>query len=447
MWRGAGQDASRKGGDRGQSVVIGSILIFGFLVAALGAYQITIVPDQNKEVEFNHQEDIKEDFSELYADTLNAAAQNEKRTSSFKLGARYPPRALALNPPAASGTLRTETFSDDISVSGAASGAITDEASSPATAFTMSDFCGSGAVSDTKALVYEPDYNVLSDVGTLGYENSARYQDVNDDVPNSNQDLVDSGEITIIPVTEGSITRTSTSSETVTIKAGATGGTTVDPTADWTLTIPTRLSQSQWSDILEDEDRIESVSGGGGTVDITFKEEDSSGNELTYDISCTPIGVNDRPENNPTVVPSDDDSDASNGLNPVGPGALELESASRLTGSNTGFEANFFNNAGFQKRVTKVRVAYISSTGDCGSPCEVTLDAMPSTPGGEQTVEVGGQFESVSATQWTWLANSDKNVEITGLPSSGSNNGIAIEFKVQDASGTDINTYFVSESS
>jgi hypothetical protein len=401
MSRGAGPDTSRGGYDRGQSVVIGSILIFGFLVAGLGAYQVTVVPDQNKQVEFNHQEEIKEDFSELFAGTLNAAAQNGKHTSNPNLGVRYPPRALTLNPPDASGTLRTDTFSDDIGVSGATPGVITDEAS-PTTTFTMSDFCGSGAVTDTRAIVYEPGYNVLSGVGVLGYENTVRYQDVNTEVPNSNQDLVDNGQITLAPISESSITRTSTSSGTITLKAGATGGTTVNPAADWTLTLPTRLSPSQWSTILEDEERVASVSGGGGTVDITFKEEDSSGNELTYEINCTPVGVNERPDNNPVIVPSDDDSDTSNGINPIGPSALELESASRLTGGSNGFNANLFNNAGFQKTVTEVRVAYVSASGSCSSsPCEVTLDVTPGTPGGEQTVEVGGQFESVPASEWT----------------------------------------------
>lgn len=444
MSRGAGPDTLGGGYDRGQSVVIGSILIFGFLVAGLGAYQVTVVPDQNKQVEFNHQEEIKEDFSELFAGTLNAAAQNGKHTSSLNLGVRYPPRALTLNPPDASGTLRTDTFSDDIGVSGATPGVITDEAS-PTTTFTMSDFCGSGAVTDTRALVYEPGYNVLSGVGVLGYENTVRYQDVNTEVPNSNQDLVDNGQITLAPISEGSITRTSTSSGTISLKAGATGGTTVNPAADWTLTLPTRLSPSQWSTILEDEERVASVSGGGGTVDITFKEEDSSGNELTYEISCTPVGVNERPDNNPVIVPSDDDSDTSNGINPVGPSALELEDASR---NGNAFNANLFNNAGFQRTVTEVRVAYVSSSGSCSSsPCEVTLDATPGTPGGEQTVEVGGQFESVPASEWTCSSDSDKNIEISGLPSGSNSNGVAIEFNVTDAGGTEVNTYFVSETS
>lgn len=461
MTTGGNRDSSDWFDTRGQSVVVGSILIFGILVAGLGAYQATIVPSQNKEVEFNHQENVQTDFSELYAGIMNAAERNSKHTSSIRTGVNYPPRALTLNPPDAAGTIRTEDLAGSISASGATPNVITDETSGQQ--FSMGDFCGPNSVSNTKSLVYEPNYNILTDVGVLGYESSVKYQDINDQVPDSSQDLVDGGDINLVPVGGDSISKTSTSSESITLKAGTTGGTTVDPTADWTLTLPTRLSPDQWRSILEDEERIKDISGGGGTVDITFKEE-ISGTEVTYDIRCTPIGIDEKPENNPVTVPSEDDTGGS-GINPAGPGVLELESAQAFNdGGESGFEATFTNNAGEEKEVLEVRAVYVTGPGGggggggtCGnSPCEVTFKPESSTgfvsPG--TTVEVGGEFEPVnSPAEWVWtrdgLAGSKKKVRITDLPGSNSinNKGISFELKVRDSSGTHINTYFVSTAS
>lgn len=427
---------------RGQSVTLGTILVFAILVGVLGLHQAIVVPNLNSEVEFNHQETVDEDFSDLHAGLMNAAERNEAHTASIKVGLRYPNRGLALNPPDVAGTIRTTTL-DDID------GTVEDEAPDPNENFDIEeDFCGWSSDVDAKAFLYQPDYNHLDGVGVQAYENTVTYQDVDDSVAHFDQELVDDGRIRLRPLTNGSISRSTTSSESVTFKAGATGGTTVDPVNDWTLELPTRLSMPQWKTILNDEmgagNRIKSISdGGSGIVDITFKDK-VNGKEVTYEIKCTPIGVETKPNNDPTIVPSDDDEE-SGVINPVGGDELELESATRVPPD--GYDATFHNNAGSTKEVTEVRIPYVSQPGTCTSPCEVTLDAE--ADGSGVTVEVAGGFEDVNdPSDWTWNPDGnpghEKVVRMTGDPLSSTNSELAVVFKFSDGTTS---TYFISEAS
>ena len=92
---------------RGQSVVIGTVIIFGFLIAALSLYQVQVVPQQNGQVEFQHSEQVRNDLVDLRAGILQAGSTERDQYETVRLGTEYPPRLLGINPPAPAGTLRT----------------------------------------------------------------------------------------------------------------------------------------------------------------------------------------------------------------------------------------------------------------------------------------------------------------------------------------------------
>jgi hypothetical protein len=92
---------------RGQSVVIGTVVLFGFLIAALSLYQVQVVPQQNGQVEFQHSEQVRNDLVDLRAGILQAGSTERAQYQTVRLGTEYPPRVLGINPPAPAGTLRT----------------------------------------------------------------------------------------------------------------------------------------------------------------------------------------------------------------------------------------------------------------------------------------------------------------------------------------------------
>jgi uncharacterized membrane protein YgcG len=92
---------------RAQSVVVGSVVLFGFLILALSLYQVQIVPQQNAETEFNHFEQVQNEFIVLRNAVSRAGQNNLAQYESIRLGTTYEPRVFTINPPPAVGTLRT----------------------------------------------------------------------------------------------------------------------------------------------------------------------------------------------------------------------------------------------------------------------------------------------------------------------------------------------------
>jgi len=47
------------GDDRGQAIQIGAVLLFGILIISFSSYQAFVVPNQNEQVEFNHNQRVQ----------------------------------------------------------------------------------------------------------------------------------------------------------------------------------------------------------------------------------------------------------------------------------------------------------------------------------------------------------------------------------------------------
>lgn len=120
----------------------GFILIFALIVILFSLYQSQIVPPENAQTEYQHSQTVQGDMLELRNALLTADTTGETQFVDIKLGTHYQPRTFALNPPAATGTLRTSEPHPIV---------IRNETGS-----TVSNVCPAGTSTDTRILSYTP---------------------------------------------------------------------------------------------------------------------------------------------------------------------------------------------------------------------------------------------------------------------------------------------------
>ena len=94
---------------RGVSGVVGFILIFAIIMILLSINQSQVVPQENKEIEFQHYQDVRDDMVEVRSGVSEAAEEGTAQYPTVKLGTNYPTRVLGINPPPPSGQLSTTT--------------------------------------------------------------------------------------------------------------------------------------------------------------------------------------------------------------------------------------------------------------------------------------------------------------------------------------------------
>jgi hypothetical protein len=142
-----------EGDDRGQSVVIGVVILFGFLVIGLSTYQVTVVPAQNQQIEFSHEQTVRDDMVGV-RDAVAQAATGSTATAEVKLGTEFPSRTLFVNPPSATGRLETGTAGNvSVNVSEA-----TFLADVPSEVNETREFWTGMENLTTKPIVYSPTY-------------------------------------------------------------------------------------------------------------------------------------------------------------------------------------------------------------------------------------------------------------------------------------------------
>ena len=157
--------------DRGQVVVVEILLLLALLIIALGMYQAFGVPDQNKQVEFDHNQEVQSDLIDLRNALLDVRSSDQvesnrqHRSARVRLGTRYVNRIVGINPPDPQGTLRTIDHGN-ITIDGAT---------------VDGDFEGDptetllGTSHDTKTLVYEAGYSEYHNPPTTVLEHSLAY--------------------------------------------------------------------------------------------------------------------------------------------------------------------------------------------------------------------------------------------------------------------------------
>jgi hypothetical protein len=277
---------------RGQSIQIGAVLLFGVLIIFLSVWQAFVVPDQNEEVEFNHNQDVQQQLVELRSTVTSMPDAASTRSQSIDLGIRYPARTIFVNPGPASGTIRTNGTTDE-------SVAIAFEnLSAPG---SVGDFWNDTDPYNTGSIVYDPDYRRYANAPETVYEHSLLYNDFSDDgtgetsLPLTGQSVVEDDQITLVTL-NGTYFESRVGSTSIDFRPISTETKTIPVTNDTggplTVRIPTRLDNSTWEDVLRDEEEftdqgghVVSVDEGpDGTVEIVFEDGD-------YDLQLAKVGL------------------------------------------------------------------------------------------------------------------------------------------------------------
>lgn len=141
--------------DRGQALQVGAVLLFGFLIIGLSLYQATVVPEQNREVEFNAYQDAADDMLDLRNDVIAAASRDTSVGTAIGTGVNYPPRAIFINPGPPDNRVGT-TAERNITLENVT--AVDSEATNTRT-FVSTTL--SGANYSTRDVEFRPDYNVF----------------------------------------------------------------------------------------------------------------------------------------------------------------------------------------------------------------------------------------------------------------------------------------------
>ena len=390
------------GDERGQPVQIGFILLFGILVLAFAGYQGYVVPNQNSQVEFQHSQESSNEMQTFREDFLRAAEDGRRFSAGFTLGTDYPARLVALNPPPASGKLRTEAPGDGRFYLDAGE-------------HSLAEICGIEQGGDggvpSNALVYQPSYSEYQDRPKVVYENTVTYNRFsrNDVVRFTSEQTIIQGKEILIPPLVGDVSADGTERHTIDLYPGRTGVGKASG-SDVTLTIPTDLTTDQWRKLLEDEmgdgGRVKTVKPNGSDVVVVLE----SG---SYDITCPVIGTGDKPDNNPHRLRGSDE-----GINPAAPGDVSLEGQTRPSNSEPEITLHF-NNTGGAKNITRGRINYYQYTGSQdGKKKPISANLSDETGSVSATLQIQGNFRAFDPS---------------------------IELAAQDT--TDVNLEFLSDSS
>jgi hypothetical protein len=277
-----------RGDRRGQAIQVGAVLLLGAIVLTFSIYQATVVPEQNREIEFKHSQTVQDQLTDVRNAVLSTGSTGDGRSTSVTLGTQYPARIIALNPSPPSGTLATVGTTEEsvnVTVANARAGGET------------GDFwTGTNRSYNTGALVYRPGYNEYQGAPTTWYENSVlfdRFSDANLTV--TDQRLVDGDRISLVTL-NGSYSKSRSGTEGVDLRGVSTSSRTVSVTnetedSNVIVTVPSRLERSDWVALLDDEEHVANVT----TTTLADAEYDLIHvileRGVTYDLQVTRVGV------------------------------------------------------------------------------------------------------------------------------------------------------------
>lgn len=327
------------GYERGQAIQIGALFIFSFIIIGISVNQAVLVPQQNKQVEFNHYSDLKDDFVRLQGDTISIAGADAMRSSSVTLGTQYPARTLGINPPPPQGQLEKTLTGTDFSATGTGTGP------------DVSALCGG---STTFGVQYTPSYSNF-DAQPVTFENGQVFI-----AGDSNNAFLETRTI-INTDTEtirfyrlvGSIPTRSTAG-TVNVEligSNIIGQAGNNEFADETISVPTQLDTSDWQeDLTTDYSAFDADGGSISTSGNQAEIEIPSG----YRIRCYTIGTGN------TEPPAADEYDLSiDATDPPGSASQTIDSGGMSAGSNTKIEFTIENTG--VSDVTIAEIAVVST--------------------------------------------------------------------------------------
>ncbi|MFP8888833.1 Ig-like domain-containing protein [Natrialbaceae archaeon A-CW2] len=265
----------RRGEERAVSTIIGAVLILGILVTALALYQVNVVPDDNRAVEYEHHQGVQSQLLDVRNGLVNAP---DRRVGSYSvaLGTTYPTRTFTINPPPSSGTLETVGENrtirlENVEVEGG----------------DVGDYWNERELEfNTSSLVYQPRYNEYRNAPTIVYENSVLFNEQNGgQAALSGQRLVDGNTIQLV-LLEGEYSSSQSGTVAVDFETVSASSNTINLSAtnndNITIQVPSELNESVWNRLLDDG--ATASAGADGYVEIEL-----DGN--SYDLQIAKVGL------------------------------------------------------------------------------------------------------------------------------------------------------------
>ncbi|SFH48944.1 Predicted acyltransferase, contains DUF342 domain [Halorubrum aquaticum] len=257
---------------RGQSVVVGTVILFGFLILAMATYQVQFVPAENEEIEFEHSQQVEGEFLDLRNSLLSASTTGDSGPVSLQFGTRYPPRTFFLNPPPVSGSLSTSEPRE-----------LRIENANVSEDGNIGDFWTNGPNNDagnltfnTRSVRYSVNYNEIQGDPDLLYEHSLVVAEFDETaLGRSGQSLVRNEQrVVMIPLLDGELSESGVDQQSIEPRTLSASQRTVtltreNPTEPLEIVLPTSVSGDQQLERLTTEwdDRIEN-----GTVSVTSED-------------------------------------------------------------------------------------------------------------------------------------------------------------------------------
>lgn len=277
-------------GGRAVSEVIGAVLIFGLLVTTFTIYQGIIIPEQNRTVEFEHNLAVQGVMQDLRNAIRHTAMAATEESISIQLAASYPQRFIAINPGGSAGNIRSESL-----------GTITVKNVTAADRETA-DYFGNTTTTlgpfDSKAIVYTPVYYRYRKAPTTSYENTLTVNHFpgGANLTLTQQSMIDGRKITLVAI-DGNLSHNGRETETIDTDAISTSSRAIavkNESGPLNITINTRLSATNWTNILEDE-----LDGAGSDDQFVTEVKKTGPNQVsilleqgvTYELRLAKVGV------------------------------------------------------------------------------------------------------------------------------------------------------------
>ena len=162
--------------ERGVSEVIGSILVFGLIVALLTILQTQAVPSTNEDIEFQHSQQVQGDFARLSDAVTRSSVRGSSETVTLRTGTTYPNRLVLFNPPPPTGQLRSGEEAPVYLANVVASDTDAREYVDGSVGFTPGNAgVGNAPALATTGLSYRPNYNEYGSAPVTGSEYGVVY--------------------------------------------------------------------------------------------------------------------------------------------------------------------------------------------------------------------------------------------------------------------------------
>ena len=287
------------GDDRAVTVQIGAVILLGFLVISLSLYQATVVPNENRQIEFQHNQRVQSDMLEVRNAILGTAATGSAAPATVELGTRYPTRTVAVNPSPPAGTLSTSSLGN-ISVKNATA----DDATTPGDDYPETDDFWDGTTHNysTSALEYRPSYANYDGAPTTVYENGVvynRFRSGNN--TRSGQPVVAGTRISLVAL-DGELAQGGSSSllvdpEAVSVSTRTISVTNASATENVSVVVPSELDAQDWTDLLNETGDYDPSADPNDGARVYRVENVDRGVELyfergeTYQLKLSKVGV------------------------------------------------------------------------------------------------------------------------------------------------------------